>query len=284
MMHRPYIFIGSSAEGMEVAKAIQANLDYSCESQVWSQGLFGLGEGSLKSLVNSLDRFDFSILVLTPDDLTVSRGAEQQSPRDNVLFELGLFIGGLGNERVFIVADRSARLKLPSDLAGVTPATFEPPTHGILQSALGAACTTIERHIKKLGSRKGSGVVAWSWTGCLDDGQSESPNYFLTVANRSQHDVPWLNVHVFPSNTFRLEPISEKTERLMAGQYAQYRFRVLDGNGELTKWAKCFSESKREEMSIRIFKENTIGDAVLIDYDLGAELYDHIIAFRPANG
>jgi hypothetical protein len=47
---RPRVFIGSSREGHSVAKALQQNLDYSCEVTIWSQGVFGLGEGTLESL------------------------------------------------------------------------------------------------------------------------------------------------------------------------------------------------------------------------------------------
>ena len=47
-------------------------------------------------MVYSLDRFDFAILVLTADDLVASRDVLSTAPRDNVLFELGLFMGGLG--------------------------------------------------------------------------------------------------------------------------------------------------------------------------------------------
>src|SRR5687767_5344141 len=108
-MKRPYVFIGSSAEGLAVAEAIQLNLKYNCESHIWSQGLFGLSNGPLENLVKCLGEFDFAILVLTPDDLTVSRGQESQSPRDNVVFELGLFIGAIGRNRVFMVVDRDAR-------------------------------------------------------------------------------------------------------------------------------------------------------------------------------
>jgi hypothetical protein len=283
MKRRPYVFVGSSVEGLDIAKAIQANLDFACETHIWSQGLFGLSEGTLETLVNSLERFDFAILALTGDDLTLSRGSEQRSARDNVLFETGLFVGGLGKERVFLVADRSAELKLPSDLAGITPATFNPPTSGTVQSALGAACTAIETQIRKLGLRTGEGISAWWWTGCLDDGTTENPDFFLTVANRSEKDVPWLNVHIFPSNTFQLEPTTEITERLMAGQYAMYRFRMFSPDGTVTKWTKHFSGSNRDELSLRIFKRNSVEGPVLIDYDLGAELYDRIKIFE-SNG
>lgn len=280
MKRRPYVFVGSSTEGLDIAKAIQANLDHLCETHIWSQGLFGLSEGTLETLVNSLERFDFAILALTDDDLTLSRGSEQRSPRDNIIFETGLFIGGLGRERVFLVADRSAKLKLPTDFAGITPATFEPPKWGTMQSALGAACTTIETKIRKLGLRTDEGISAWWWTGCLADGVSENPDFFLTVANRSQNDVPWLNVHIFPSNTFQLEPTTEVTERLMAGQYAIYRFRMLSPDGTLTKWAERFFSNRRNELSLRIFKRNSVDGLVLIDYDLGAELYDRIKRFH----
>ncbi|HTL81131.1 MAG TPA: TIR domain-containing protein [Bacteroidia bacterium] len=145
---RPYVFIGSSKEGLEYAKAIQVNLEYSCESEIWHQGLFGLSDGTLESLVSSIQNFDFAILIITGDDITISRGFENKSPRDNVIFELGLFMGGLGRDRVFFVVDRSVQPKLPSDLAGITPASFQQPELGTPQSALGAACTLIEQKIK----------------------------------------------------------------------------------------------------------------------------------------
>ena len=150
---RPSMFIGSSAEGLPVAEAIQLNLDYSCEVTIWSQGVFGLGQGTLESLVDRLHDFDFAALILTPDDITISRDVETQAPRDNVLLELGLFIGALGRERTFVVFDRGANLKLPSDLAGVTPATYQKHSSGNLQSSLGAATTLIKGTIENLGKR-----------------------------------------------------------------------------------------------------------------------------------
>src|SRR5215467_13531779 len=62
-------------------------------------------------------------------------------------------MGGLGRDRAFIVYDRTAPLKLPSDLAGVMAATFEPHASDSLESALGAASTRIAQRIEQLGLR-----------------------------------------------------------------------------------------------------------------------------------
>lgn len=150
---RPVVFIGSSTGGLPFARALQVNLDHDAEVILWSQGVFGLSEGTLESLVGSTERFDFAILVLTPDDLTLSKDQEVPSPRDNVVFELGLFMGALGRTRTFIVYDRTAAIKLPTDLAGVTPASFAPPSAGSLESALGASSTLILNAIQSQGRR-----------------------------------------------------------------------------------------------------------------------------------
>jgi hypothetical protein len=150
---RPSLFVGSSTEGLKIAKALQVLLDHACEVTIWSQGVFGLSQGTLESLVLALDEYDFAVLVLTADDLVTSREASSAAPRDNVLFEFGLFMGGLGRNRTFIVYDRTAGLKLPSHLAGVSPATFEPHASGNLQSALGAAATRVEEQVVRLGLR-----------------------------------------------------------------------------------------------------------------------------------
>ncbi|HWB09461.1 MAG TPA: TIR domain-containing protein [Pirellulales bacterium] len=160
---RPSMFIGSSSEGLGIAEAIQLNLDRACEVTVWSQGIFGLGTGAtLQSLAARLDDFDFAVLVLTADDVTISRGETKHSPRDNVLLELGMGIGALGQDRTFIVCDRDVELKLPSDLAGVTPATYQIHADGNLQSSLGAATTLLKGAIQKLGKRSAKIVTTLS--------------------------------------------------------------------------------------------------------------------------
>lgn len=110
--NRPVIFIGSSKEGLSIAEALLVNLDYAADVVLWSQGVFGLSAGTLESLVKKLSDFDFAILVLTPDDVAITSGEAKQLPRDNVLLELGLFMGSLGRDRCFIVYDRSNQMKL----------------------------------------------------------------------------------------------------------------------------------------------------------------------------
>ncbi|WP_221393430.1 TIR domain-containing protein [Dyadobacter sp. NIV53] len=153
-MDKPSVFIGSSTEGLKIAKTIQLLLDRVCEVTIWSQGVFGLSKGYLEELVSSLEKFDFAILVLTPDDMTISRETESDSPRDNVIFELGLFVGGIGRNRTYVVYDRTKKIKIPSDLAGISMATFELHSNGNLESSLGACCTRIENEIEKNGLRE----------------------------------------------------------------------------------------------------------------------------------
>lgn len=128
-------------------------LDHAAECEVWSQGVFGLGSLTLQSLAAVRHKFDFAVLVLDVDDTAVSRGDAKSIPRDNVIFELGLFMGALGHERTFIVYDRSRPPDLPSDLAGVTAATYQPHASGITQGALGAAATRIEEEMRRVGRR-----------------------------------------------------------------------------------------------------------------------------------
>ncbi|AQU82779.1 MAG: nucleotide-binding protein [Halomonas sp.] len=156
---RPSLFIGSSVEGLPYAKALQINLDHALEVAIWSQGIFGLSNGTLEDLVKKLEKADFAALVVTPDDLIASRGAEQPSPRDNVLLELGMCIGSLGRERSFFVYDRTSDIKIPTDLAGVTPATFQSHADGNLEASLGAVSTQIEKKALELGMRTKIGQV-----------------------------------------------------------------------------------------------------------------------------
>lgn len=145
---KPRLFIGSSAEGHDIAEKIQEGLEHSVESTIWSQGVFGLSAGNLESLVAATKNFDCAVLVLTPDDLKIKRDDTKNTPRDNVLFELGLFMGALGRSCTYIVYCRDEKLDLPTDLAGVTAATYAKRSDGNLRAALGPVCSKLKDAIR----------------------------------------------------------------------------------------------------------------------------------------
>jgi hypothetical protein len=121
-MPSPLIFIGSSSEALPDAKAIRSVLANSFTTNLWSERLFELGEDTLSNLIRFVQFHDFAVLIISDDDTTISRRKALGSPRDNVIFELGLFMGALGRRRVFaIVIQTKARPpKIPTDLLGNT--------------------------------------------------------------------------------------------------------------------------------------------------------------------
>jgi len=124
-MVKPKLFIGSSQKNQRVAGILGEGLEESAQVRVWNEGVFGLNQGFLETLLKQLEEYDFAVFVLASDDLTSSGDESRPSPRDNVLFESGLFMGVLGRDRVFLVYDDAVRLKIPSDLAGVTLASYD---------------------------------------------------------------------------------------------------------------------------------------------------------------
>lgn len=127
---KPTVFIGSSTEGLAAARLLKDSLEPELEVVLWNENLFELGEDTLTSLLKFVSVFDFGVFVLGADDLVKSRTLRGPSPRDNVVFELGLFMGALGRRRAFpvILPPKKGKLKLPSDLLGNTetriPYTF----------------------------------------------------------------------------------------------------------------------------------------------------------------
>jgi len=151
---KPKVFIGSSTEGLNIAYAIQSNLEHTAEVTVWDQGIFEPSKYTLEGILEMLDSTDFGIFVFTPDDVVRLREQEFSAVRDNVLFELGLFIGRLGRERSFVVCPRELKdFRLPSDLLGLTMLQFNPNRKdGNLRAALGPATNEMRKVLSQLGA------------------------------------------------------------------------------------------------------------------------------------
>ncbi len=124
---KPKLFVGSSTEGLKTAYAIQENLEHDALCTVWTQGIFQLSGNALDNLLEAAGEYDFAVFVFQPDDISQIRDETVNTVRDNVVFELGLFIGGLGKERVFFLVPKgSEEAHLPTDLIGVEPGHYVP--------------------------------------------------------------------------------------------------------------------------------------------------------------
>jgi len=113
----PNIFVGSSNEGKLVAEKVIKLLNGFADCTLWAHA-FEIGKSNFENLTGQIAFYDYAILIANADDVTLSRGKKHKTSRDNVLFEFGLFTGGLGHSRVFYILEKNT--KIPSDLSGIT--------------------------------------------------------------------------------------------------------------------------------------------------------------------
>ncbi len=126
-MTRPRIFLGSSGKQAKLLQAIARGLADVADVEPWTT-TFNPGRGTLERLVELSQEVDFAAFVFAQDDWTATDASPsgQASPRDNVVFEAGLFGGALGIRRTFILHANGS--KLPSDLLGLTSVRYDPAT------------------------------------------------------------------------------------------------------------------------------------------------------------
>lgn len=151
-VHEPpaRLFLGSSSEGREVARNLQAELGSTVEVVRWDQNVFEASGYTLDSLLSVADTVDFAVVVATPDDVTMSRGETTLSARDNIVLEFGLFTGALGRNRCYLLA--TGELKLPTDVLGLTRLPYR-PNSGNQRAAVNEAALQIEERVRSLGPR-----------------------------------------------------------------------------------------------------------------------------------
>lgn len=140
-MRKKRIFIGSSSEELDLANEAKIILEQDNQFEVtiwneelWEKAVFRLNNNYLNDLIRSTLHFDFGILIGTQDDKVEVRGNEELQPRDNILFELGLFIGRLGLNNCAFLIDKD--IKLLSDIKGISLARFERKTFSTFRDAV----------------------------------------------------------------------------------------------------------------------------------------------------
>jgi predicted nucleotide-binding protein with TIR-like domain len=110
--------------------ALTRGLQDIADVSAWTTA-FHPGVSTLGRLVELTREVDFAAFVFAQDDWTAKGAAPQAAsgqaaPRDNVVFEAGLFGGALGIGRTFILHADGA--KLPTDLLGLTSIRYDPDT------------------------------------------------------------------------------------------------------------------------------------------------------------
>jgi len=159
---KPRVFIGSSSEGLDTAKHLQVALeeDHFCVATVWNQNVFEPSSYTMESLVTQAEDSDFAVLVATADDTVASRGGSRSTARDNVILELGLFIGAIGRTRTYIVRKEGEDLHLPSDLVGLTWLQVSDREDDNVSAAVTGPALAIRRQIRALGRKPRPQTVA----------------------------------------------------------------------------------------------------------------------------
>src|SRR4026208_1384111 len=149
-MTKPRIFLGSSGKQEKLLQALTRGLEDVAHVEPWTTS-FNPGTSTLERLLELTREVDFAAFVFARDDWTAAgppapdppahapapppptpradwpaagppapapSATGQASPRDNVVFEAGLFGGVLGMRRTFILHANGT--KLPTDLLGLT--------------------------------------------------------------------------------------------------------------------------------------------------------------------
>src|SRR5699024_5629609 len=138
-MRKKSIFIGSTSEELDLAEEAESILKSDFDvtiwnDDVWETSVFKINNSFLSDLLKASLKFDYGILIGTCDDKVEYRGKEVLKPRDNVLFELGLFTGRVGISKCAFVIEKE--LELLSDLQGISLARFTKKENDSFENAI----------------------------------------------------------------------------------------------------------------------------------------------------
>lgn len=156
---KPKIFIGSSKEALGIANAVQSNLSNFAFCKVWDKDVFEPGDSTIETLERIIDDFDYSIFIFHDDDKIFIRkdknSKEENIPRDNVIFEYGMFLSKHTRKKTFFIVpkdDNKVKVHILTDILGVYQPRYdvqEAQTSGA-KTALNEACNEIINKISKI--------------------------------------------------------------------------------------------------------------------------------------
>lgn len=160
-MAKPRIFLGSSGKQAPLLDELTRGLADVADVEPWTV-TFNPGTTTLGRLVELTREVDFAAFIFAQDDWTsVGDPATdgQASPRDNVVFEAGLFGGVLGMDRTFILHANGA--KLPTDLLGLTCVRYGDATQA---TEVDAVNDKLRKAITDIGARSRIAGLWWQFS------------------------------------------------------------------------------------------------------------------------
>jgi Predicted nucleotide-binding protein containing TIR-like domain len=174
-MDKPRIFLGSSGKQAKLLQALTRGLEDVAHVEPWTTS-FNPGTTTLERLLELTRELDFAAFVFARDDWTTNSppasdpsGSGQSSPRDNVVFEAGLFGGVLGMRRTFIL--HASGSKLPSDLLGLTCVRYGEATTA---AEVRIICQKLRKAIASEG--RAARIEGLWWQLSLTERSSEEPS------------------------------------------------------------------------------------------------------------
>lgn len=215
---------------------------------IWNDGpVFGLGVSYLDSLLKAGSMFDFGILVATKDDKTTSREKGFDTPRDNVVFEYGLFMGRLGKFRTLILSEAGA--KLPSDISGIHISSYSGAENPAASDTLKKAIEIIRTHIQErsalpeLGLLPSTGVAMGFYSNFIE----RVCGYLRLKQNEVIDAVTYTSfeVQVVIPKTLESEMQDRATDYFKANGFTKHTFDPPDGRGIRTVIAPDKNEPGR---------------------------------------
>jgi hypothetical protein len=233
-MNKPRIFLGSSGKQEKLLLALERGLEDIAQVKPWTAA-FNPGTTAIERLIELTHEVDFAAFVFAQDDWTTnsppaspSPASGQASPRDNVVFEAGLFGGVLGMRRTFILHANGA--KLPTDLLGLTSIRYD-------ATVTPAVTKVVIRKLRKAieDEWRAPSIEGLWWQFSLTERSANDPtavsllrisrdrNGALELAGRSWQDDGRL------SNRYWSEAVKEKKESLAVFYYWKGE-RPLDPN------------------------------------------------------
>lgn len=250
---RTRIFIGSSKEGLKEANYVKSRLEKAdFEVFIWNDDIFKPNKNTLETLLNVASLFDFGIMIATKDDFTASRDDIFETVRDNVVFEFGLFLGRLGENRAFALQENGA--KLPSDLLGITIPKFEKTEDYFSNHNLN---TEIDNIIKIINEKISLGELGLLPSTVLAIGYYE--NFVSTVCD-ALHSLPTIKLNGIEYNDFVFNIIIPNDLDADIKRRAQIYFKKMDIHE-----VKIDTNGRSFPLYLQLDEENSGDVAILYD-------------------